>query len=162
MNQYVICFAHPQPHVHWPEVLLIEKRRPDWQVGKYNLPGGKIIVDESVHDAAARELYEETGIECPPEQVRTMGTIEGSDFIVYVCRCDYDSLRGQNTAYTKTDEIVFWMPLEEALLNPKLIGNLRLVIPFCRAELMNWHIISEKDGIYILSDKRNNEEADIS
>ena len=32
MNQYVICYAHPEPHVFWPEVLLIEKKHPAWQM----------------------------------------------------------------------------------------------------------------------------------
>jgi 8-oxo-dGTP pyrophosphatase MutT (NUDIX family) len=162
VNQYVLCFAHPKPHVFWPEVLLIEKKKPAWQAGRYNLPGGKIEENETIHEAASRELQEETGIECPPEQVRIMGTIEGTDFIVYVCRCEYDSLRGRNIAASTTDEVVFWMPLAEVMRHPLLIENLRLIIPFCRAELVGWHVVSEKDGIYIISDERNNEEANVS
>jgi 8-oxo-dGTP pyrophosphatase MutT (NUDIX family) len=162
MNQYVLCFAHPQPHAHWPEVLLIEKKKPAWQAGRYNLPGGKIEPEETIHKAASRELQEETGIECPEDQIRIMGTIEGTDFIVYVCRCDYDSLRGRNVIESLTDETVFWMPLGEALRHPLLIENLRLIISFCRAELVGWHIVSDKDGIYILSDERNHEEANVS
>ncbi len=162
MNQYVLCFAHPEPHVYWPEVLLIEKKRPAWQAGRYNLPGGKVEDEETIHEAASRELQEETGIECPPEKVRIMGTIEGTDFLVYVCRCDYDSLRGRNVAESPTNEIVFWMPLAEALQHPLLIESLRLIIPFCRAELTGWHIVSQRDRIYIISDERNNEKTNIS
>jgi len=138
MTQYVLCYAHPQPHVYWPEVLLIEKRRPTWQKGCYNLPGGKI--KETIHEAASRELHEETGIYCPPDGVRLLGTIEGDDFIVYTCRCDYDSLRGRNVPDTLTDERVFWMPLNEAFSDQRLIDNLRIIIPFCRAPLTGWHI----------------------
>jgi 8-oxo-dGTP diphosphatase len=162
VTQYVICYAHPEPHVSWPEVLLIEKKRPNWQAGRYNLPGGHVEKDETIHEAASRELQEETGIECPPEKVRIMGTIEGEGFIVYVCRCDYDSLRGRNVVESTTDELVFWMPLAEAMRHSLLIDNLRLAIPFCRAELMGWHIVSEKDGTYTISDEGEHEEANLS
>ena len=140
MDQYVICDSIPEVHVFWPEVLLIEKKHPAWQAGRFNLPGGKIEDEETIHEAASRELLEETGIDCPPEQVRLMGTIEGPDFIVYVCRCDYDSFRGRNVARSMTNERVFWMPLAEVLSHERLIDNLRIVLPFCRAGLMGWHI----------------------
>ena len=90
-----------------------------------------------------------------------MGTIEGTELIVYVCRCDYDSLRGRNLVESLTSELVFWMPLGEALNHSCLIENLRLIIPFCRAELMGWHI-TEKDGTYIISDEGEHEEANVS
>lgn len=160
MTQYVLCYAHADPHVHWPEVLLIEKKRPVWQAGRYNLPGGHIEAGETIKEAASRELREETGIECPPEKVRIMGTIEGDEFIVHVCRCNYDSLRGRNVVASMTDERVFWMPLAEALRHSCLIENLRIIIPFCRAEVRGWHI-SERDGTYIISDEGEHEEANL-
>ena len=53
---YVISYARPE-QVRFPShVLLVQKLRPAWQVGKYNLPGGKIEEDETIHDAAVREL----------------------------------------------------------------------------------------------------------
>lgn len=162
VTEYVICYAHPQPHAVWPEVLLIEKKRPAWQAGRYNLPGGHIEAGETVEEAASRELREETGIECPVENVRVMGTIEGTGFMVHVCRCDYDSLRGRNVIETVTDEFVFWMPLAEALNHPCLIPNLRLVLAFCRAELMGWHIVSENGGTFIITDKGYHAEANVS
>ena len=44
-------------------VLLIRKRRPDWQVGKLNGVGGKIESGESPLDAMKREFAEEAGLE---------------------------------------------------------------------------------------------------
>ena len=61
MDQYVICDSIPEVHVFWPEVLLIEKKHPAWQAGRFNLPGGKIEDEETIHEAASRELLEETG-----------------------------------------------------------------------------------------------------
>jgi 8-oxo-dGTP diphosphatase len=150
MNQYVVCYAAPD--VSWDSVLLIQKNRPEWQAGRYNLPGGHIEEDETIHAAAVRELKEETNIDCPQDHVRIMGTIEGTEFIVYVCRCDY--LCKDNPAETMTDERVFWMPFSEALNHEKLIDNLRLVISFCNTGLVGWHIVSEKDGIFIITDKK--------
>jgi len=153
MNQYVICYAAPDI-ARWRKVLLIEKNRPEWQVGRYNLPGGHIEEDETIHAAAVRELKEETNIDCEQDHVRIMGTIEGNDFIVYVCRCDYQAPNGPICAETMTDEHVFWMPFAEALNHEKLIDNLRLVISFCNTGLVGWHIVSEKDGIFIITDEK--------
>lgn len=42
-------------------VLLIEKKKPSWQVGKINGVGGKIEKDETPLNAMKREFKEETG-----------------------------------------------------------------------------------------------------
>ena len=47
------------------EVLLVRRaHRPD--AGRWGFPGGKIEFGESVQAAAARELYEETGVRAEP------------------------------------------------------------------------------------------------
>lgn len=141
---YVICFARPEP-VRFPsDVLLIQKQRPAWQVGRYNLPGGKIEEDETIHEAGIRELYEEAGI--MTAQIRIMGTIEGEGYIVYVCECRYDISDPRNDATSMTDEPVLWMPLVQALRDPLLIDNLRIVLPFCYAELVGWHIRTQEQS----------------
>ncbi len=155
MTEYVIVFACVETPVRWENVLLIEKNRPDWQKGRYNLPGGHIEAGETIHEAAIRELREETNLKCPLEKTHIMGTIEGDEFIVYVCRCDFDMLQGKNCIISLTDERVFWMPIHDALNDPKLIDNLRLIIPFCFTGLMGWHIVSEHGGIFIISDNKD-------
>lgn len=149
IKEYVICDARPEAWEYWSQVLLIEKNKPAWQAGRYNLPGGSIEPGETVHEAAARELFEETGITA--DDVRLMGTIEGEGFIVYVCRCLYDSWDSKNEIKQKTNERVFWLETADAFREQRLIDNLRIVISFCRAGLMGW-TLTENSGIYTISE----------
>ncbi len=57
------------------KVLLIEREIPPFK-GKWALPGGFVLVDETVEDAARRELEEETGItKLYLEQLYTFGEL---------------------------------------------------------------------------------------
>lgn len=60
MTHYVLCYAHPS--FDHGGLLPIEKRKPVWQSGKWNFPGGKIESGESISLAAIRELREETNV----------------------------------------------------------------------------------------------------
>ena len=69
------------PLTDW--VLIVKKDRPEWQKGRYNLPGGKIEEGEFPEEAAIRELEEEAGLK-PIMAPVLMGEITGSwaQFIV--------------------------------------------------------------------------------
>lgn len=43
-------------------VMLLHKTKPDFLVGKWNAPGGKIEENESALDCCVREVYEETDV----------------------------------------------------------------------------------------------------
>lgn len=136
----VICYAHPKPHLDWREVLLIEKRRPAWQAGRFNLPGGRIQVGETPEQAARRELYEEAEIDCDLADVKVTGLIACGGYTIYAARCDFESRYGRNVPKSVTSERVFWLPLDEALDHPKLIPNLRIIIPLMRSGLSYWSL----------------------
>lgn len=51
-------------------VLLVRRRNPP-DAGMWGFPGGKIKFGESIHAAAVRELYEETGVRAEPGDVVT-------------------------------------------------------------------------------------------
>lgn len=73
------------------KVLLIKRGRPPFK-DMYALPGGFVNSDESVDDAARRELQEETGIDCSClEQVRTFSE-PGRDPRRWVITCSYLAL----------------------------------------------------------------------
>ncbi len=66
------CYEYPRPAVtadivviktidNQPEVLLIERKHPPFE-GMWALPGGFLNMDETLEEAALRELQEETGI----------------------------------------------------------------------------------------------------
>lgn len=88
----MVIFARSREagHEHL-EVLLIQRGRPPFR-GQYALPGGFVNPDESVDDAAWRELKEETGVDCGClEQLRTFST-PGRDPRRWVITCAYLAL----------------------------------------------------------------------
>ena len=86
----MVIFARGSEEEHLG-VLLIQRGRPPFR-GQYALPGGFVNPDESVDDAAARELKEETGVDCGClEQLRTFST-PGRDPRRWVITCAYLAL----------------------------------------------------------------------
>ncbi len=59
MKHYVAGFLFDYDHSN---VLLVYKKRPPWQVGKYNGIGGKVDKGENHYHAMVREFQEETGL----------------------------------------------------------------------------------------------------
>ena len=43
------------------KILLVKRANPP-EVGKWSIPGGHVLVNESLEHAVERELYEETGL----------------------------------------------------------------------------------------------------
>lgn len=48
------------------KILLLRRANTSWRNGEYNLPGGHLEDDETIIEAARRELLEETGVEAKP------------------------------------------------------------------------------------------------
>jgi hypothetical protein len=48
-----------------------------------------------------------------------------------------------------TAEEVSWVPIQEAFRDPRLIPNLRIIIPLVRSQLSGWTLNDDADGIQI-------------
>lgn len=141
MMHYVLCHARPLWHIAFQQTLVVLKKRPDWQAGRYNLPGGKIEEGETPQDAARRELREETGVESDPPRV--LGQVFGNDYTMYVCDCPYPGYVRHPFIphpFAPTDEPASWLDLEVVLTSPLVLPSLRLLVPLCRARAEGWTI----------------------
>ncbi len=93
----VVCLVFSKPCLVWepggritevegraPLVLLALKRRPKWQVGMWNGPGGAAEGDEIAPVTASRELLEETGLSIESNKWRMVCSLRAPDFRVRV------------------------------------------------------------------------------
>lgn len=97
------------------KILLIHRERGDY-TGLWGLPGGKIEGDEHIHQAAEREIMEETGIEADfdehlaivSEHLKENGEIL-KHLILHICE-----LEPSHTDFSATDEgDLKWFDLED-------------------------------------------------
>lgn len=139
----MVIFARGSEAEHL-EVLLIQRGRPPFR-GQYALPGGFVNPDESVDDAAARELKEETGVDCGClEQLRTFST-PGRDPRRWVITCAYLALVEKSEISVKAGDdakAAEWFPVKlkqqpDASGSGENAGNRRKEEPqqVCRWEL---------------------------
>ncbi len=111
------------------EVLLIEKKKPAWQLNKFNGIGGKREAGEDSYKAMQREFKEEAGIaDTKWTYVITMG---GSDWEVDVWGSKSDEIFN---AVSMEQEKVQMIPLS-MLDDFELVDNLYWLIEMCRNKL---------------------------
>lgn len=107
-------------------VLLIEKKRPDWQRGFLNGIGGKVEVDETPHDAMVREFREEAGLSLPRNAFFYRGTVRHASWVVHY----FLGYARISDARQTTDEKLVVCKVNDLPVNA--IQNLRWLIPLCR------------------------------
>jgi ADP-ribose pyrophosphatase YjhB (NUDIX family) len=121
-----VCLVDPVRR----RVLLGRRRTPPWQ-GYWSFPGGGQEGDESLEQAAARELYEECGVRVPPGPLLART-------VVHVSSGDGDRAYSvTNFAYavlhepepTPSDELEgVWMTLEQARATRPMAAGTRRVL----------------------------------
>lgn len=111
--------------------LLLLKRgdTAPWMPGKYCLPGGKLEPNESLIEAAVRELYEETDIKVSPLELFSLEIVYKSGYnkTVFVCNTPglyYVNLNWEHVEYR-------WASCEDALYM-KLVPGLATTIKTLR------------------------------
>jgi 8-oxo-dGTP pyrophosphatase MutT (NUDIX family) len=137
-KQYVLIYA-PSENNTLPMVL---KDRPEELKGMLNMPGGKIEEGEVVIEAARRELQEETGL-TPRNIPVLMGRILGSKSEIHVIKIEVheEPLRPREDE----TEVFSWHNRVSVCMHPKLMPNLRLVIPLCVSGATGW-TVKDWDG----------------
>lgn len=120
MKYYCLGFLFSRS-LDW--VLLIEKKRPKWQAGKFNGVGGKIEPNETKQEAMIREFQEEAGLKIT--DWTAFARMSGPDWTVD-CFCAKSDLFDR--AKSKTDEEIVFIQLP---IRPEyaVIPNLQWLIP---------------------------------
>jgi 8-oxo-dGTP diphosphatase len=98
-------------------VLLVQRKRPPFK-GKWALPGGFIRIDESLEDAARRELSDETGVgDVFLEQLYTFGDLNRDPRERVVTVAYYALVDWETRELRATDQMgtagVGWFPIKE-------------------------------------------------
>lgn len=133
-KRYVIVYAKPVNTFHPGVVLVVLKNRPAWQAGRFNLVGGHIEEGETPEQCAVRELKEEAGLDPAASPVR-MGKIIG-DGVVYAVKVPvfYDTPQPR----PGETEVVAWMDWLELKESPRLMPNLKVIVPMMIHGVTNW------------------------
>jgi 8-oxo-dGTP pyrophosphatase MutT (NUDIX family) len=127
-------------------LLLIHKQKPEWQKGRLNLVGGKIEEGEDPIAAAVRELKEEAGFD-PIGEPLLCGAIIGEDWTVHCVLVDIDDMEGSAIVQRPEEtEKVEWFPTKEGLDDPRLMPNLRVIIPLLQMRVTGWEITESDEG----------------
>lgn len=126
MKHYVLGFVFNKAK---DQVLLIEKKRPEWQAGHWNGIGGKKDdTDNNPLTAMYRECHEEIGTHYKWQHCVTF-VCPGGTVFVYKAIC-----RGEEIAFNqKEDERL--MTWEVSSLPTKVMANLKWLIPVCLSNI---------------------------
>ena len=121
MKHYVLGFIFNREK---NRVLLIKKKRPEWQAGHWNGIGGKIEKDETPLDAMNRETLEEVDLSFTFEHIITFVCPGGTVFV-------FKGIYGGNSISfnQKEDEQLRVWNLDT--LPFTMMANLKWIIPVC-------------------------------
>jgi 8-oxo-dGTP diphosphatase len=125
-TKYVAGFAFT-PSLE--EVLLVEKRKPAWQAGKYNGVGGKVEPGESSATAMVREFTEETGLTVTGWEIFCRLFFAGEAQVNFYRA----TAVGLSLATERNDVGERLRLLPARNLPPNVIANLQWLVPFALA-----------------------------
>ncbi len=130
MSYYVAGFLFDREAEN---ILLIEKRKPEWQAGRMNAIGGKIEDGETPEEAMCREFKEETSYKSPISW-KNFCLLNGPDWKVWFF-CSSVSHKYLCEIESEESEIV---SVCNALVHtPNRIPNLRWLIPMAAGFILD-------------------------
>lgn len=125
-------------------VVLIEKKRPEWQKGLLNGPGGKIKNGETPETAMAREFFEETNLWIPPGMWREFArmTCDNSDIetICFTAKLAVATYL-RDMVRNGTDEKVIVLPVHCITVGLPTIPSVQWLVPLALDTNKTAHII---------------------
>lgn len=128
MQEYSVGFLHNNT-----DVVVIRKKRPEWQAGLLNGVGGHIEEGESPHDCQVREFKEEAGRFVGPWD--HFLTLEGTQARVH-CFAVYDEKDEHiyKVESTTDESIEIWnmLDLNGCRKDSDTVSNLEWIIPLMR------------------------------
>ena len=140
-KQYVLGFRFDESR---DNVVLIQKKRPNWQRGYLNGVGGKVErFDKNIFHAMVREFEEETSLKTSTDDWYNYIDMKFDGAIVYVFLSS-GSLKGIKTT---TDEPVHIYPISSLRINKHLndkaksyplLNNLTWLIPMAYYNNIKW------------------------
>lgn len=133
--EYVVGFLFDES---LRRVILIKKKRPEAQKGRFNGVGGKIEAGESPAEAMRREFLEEGGVDVQT-WVRT-ARLCGADYMIHVFAAISDPLFHRATA--QTDESLKKAGLFDIFLSLPMVEHSRWMLAMC-IEFMQTHNFAE-------------------
>lgn len=135
MTAYCLGFAFTD---HDNFVVLIKKNKPAWQKGLLNGVGGKIEDGEYNNMGMAREFKEETGVETASTDWTLFTEMHFDDHTIVYCFATRLPSHNQNIQ-SPTDEYVALFSIFDVRNHPKVIPNLRWLIPMAMHTLNKDH-----------------------
>lgn len=135
MKEWVVVLVK-----HGFQMVFVVKDKPEWMVGRINLPGGKMEPGESAVDCAARELKEETGFDLKHKPTY-MGKLMGGWGIVHCLRAEMQ-LEQIKPREGETEK-PFWSHWEDVKSDVRLIPNLKIIVPLICANMRDWIVYDE-------------------
>ena len=134
MKHYVMGFVF---NSQLNRVLLIHKRNPDWQAGRWNAFGGKIeLADLSPYNAMLRESLEETGHNYPFKH-RVTFTCPGGTVYVFAAMLNTEHI----PFYQLEAEILHVWDIDS--LPARIMANLKWLIPVCLSTIQFPLLVSD-------------------
>jgi len=123
-QEYVVGFAYTLDD----KILLIEKKRPEWQRGLLNGIGGKIEPGETCEEAMRREAKEEAGLDVGWFYKGIMYG-ENNDGKPFRCHIFYTRSHKVEMFQQLEDEKLSLFTLED-FMKKKHVANLLYLVPF--------------------------------
>jgi len=125
ITQYVLGFIFDS---EMKRVVLVVKKRPEWQAGYLNGVGGKVNEGETFVEAMIRETEEETGAKI--SEWENFGTMTGPTWEVELFKTTLNDLSGIKT---KTDEKIQIRNISD-LKTAKVLKNIPWLIGAAKDE----------------------------